>query len=399
MKFFNKKIAAFILLLSIIAIVFSGCSQESINKDVSDQSGKSQTFGSYDIEELKIIYAKNFDIDYMENGVKIVTDSEGRKLLLVPKDKEVSEGYEDTVLIRTPIDNVICTSTPMIGFLGIFKKEELYDSITAVTTSKENWTTPEILERLENGKITYIEQNHTQAANIEEIAKLKPEIVFSSGGDQAGLDLRAQLDEMGINYIVTLDHNESSDQAYLEWIKLYGAFYNLDKEATEIFNELIKKMDDLKQKAINKPQEEKPVVAVGMIWNGVVYSKGAESAIAKNIEAAGGVYALNNLPGEGSVQIGMEEFFNRCKDADILIYNTLEQYAPDKKYLMEIEPLIAEFRAFKEGSVYVFKKGYYMNALAVDEKFEDLVFMINPDLMPDGYRLKHHVKVPDAREE
>ena len=34
-----------------------------------------------------------------------------------------------------------------------------------------------------------------------------------------------------------------------------------------------------------------------------------------------------------------------------------------------------------------------MNAAALDEKFEDIVFILNPQLMPKGYSLRHYQKL------
>ena len=56
--------------------------------------------------ELGIKYAKLFNIQYMDNNVKLVTDGEGNELLLVPKDGEIPEGYEGKQVIRTPLEDV-----------------------------------------------------------------------------------------------------------------------------------------------------------------------------------------------------------------------------------------------------------------------------------------------------
>lgn len=346
--------------------------------------------------ELGIKYAELYNIEYLENDVKLVTDGDGNQILLVPEEAEVPEGY-DAMVVTTPIKHAIFTSTTHIGLLGALNDESLYDTIAAVTTDKDSWTTPQIVERMESGTIAYVAQDHWTAGNIEEIVEIEPDVVFVSGGDEAAVQLCAQLKEVGIPYIVIAEWMESTGEGQLEWLKLFGACYNLDEETDAIFEGKLERMAELKDLTAEIAEEDRPVVVLGMVYDGIVYTQGADSTTAKNIEAAGGVYALSDLEGEGSVQIGMEEFVEQAKDADILIYSSLITYSPDKVYLEGMEPLLAEFNAFKNDTIYVYGQGYYMNSAAVDEKFEDLVAIIHPELMED-YELLHYVKLPDAAE-
>lgn len=346
--------------------------------------------------ELGIKYAELINIEYLENDVKLVTDGDGNQILLVPEEAEVPEGY-DAMVVTTPVKHAIFTSTTQVGLLGALNEESLYDTIAAVTTDKDSWTTPQIIERMESGAIAYVAQDHWTAGNIEEIVEIEPDVVFVSGGDEAAVQLCAQLKEVGIPYIVISEWMESSGEGQLEWLKLFGACYNLDEETDAIFEGKLERMAELKELTAEIAEEDRPVVALGMVYDGIVYTQGADSTTAKNIEAAGGVYALSDLEGEGSVQIGMEEFVEQAKDADILIYSSLITYSPDKAYLEGMEPLLAEFHAFQDDTIYVYGQGYYMNSAAVDEKFEDLVAIIHPELMED-YELLHYVKLPDAAE-
>ena len=126
------------------------------------------------------------------------------------------------------------------------------------------------------------------------------------------------------------------------------------------------------------PENERPVVAFGMVFGGVVYTQAGNSTIAKQLERAGAVYALKDLEGEGAVQIGMEEFLDKCKDADVLIYDSLPQYMMGT--LLDEDPLFAEFKAYQNGRVFTMDNGYYMKSAQVVEKFEDIVAICHPEL-------------------
>lgn len=342
---------------------------------------------------LKVSHAKNFNIEYLGDNVKVVTDSEGRRLLLVPDGAPVPAGYEKATLVRTPVKHALFTSTSYVGFLGKLGRESLYDTIAAVCTPLADWTVPQVTERMTKGKIKYIENSHTQPPSVESVIKASPDFVFSGGGDISGAKLRAQLDEAKMKYAVIMDYTESGDGAYLEWIKFFGAFYNMDKEADRIYREMTERIGALAKRASEVRKDKRPVVALGLLFNGVVYTQGGNSNFRRNIERAGGIYALQDLDASGGVQIGMEEFFEKCRGADILIYSSSPQYAPDRNFLISQSPLFAEFKAIKNGKVYIYDKGYYMNAASLDEKFEDLVFILNPRLMPKGYTLRHYQKL------
>ena len=115
-----------------------------------------------------------------------------------------------------------------------------------------------------------------------------------------------------------------------------------------------------------------------MVFGGVVYTQAGNSTIAKQLERAGAVYALKDLEGEGAVQIGMEEFLDKCKDADVLIYDSLPQYMMGT--LLDEDPLFAEFKAYQNGRVFTMDNGYYMKSAQVVEKFEDIVAICHPEL-------------------
>lgn len=365
---------------------------ETESQKETKETAQSEAAGITDASKLGIQYAKNFKIEYMDNDVKLVTDSEDRELLLVPKDGEVPAGYEDKILVRTPLEHAMYTSTTHVGYLAPLNNESVYDSIAAVTTDESQWTTQAILDRFKSGQIKFVNQDHWTSGDVEEITSIKPDMVFSGVGDQSGADLRAQLDEVGINYVCIGDYTEKSSEANMEWIKFFGAFYNLDQEASDAFNKIEQNIADLRDKVKDLKDEEKPKVAVGMIYDGVVYTQAGDSTTAKEIESAGGTYALSDLEGDGSVQLGMEEFVDKCKDADILIYSSMIQYAPDLKFVAELDPLMAEFKAYQDKQIYVYDNGYYMNNTAVDEKFEDLVSILHPEAVPD-HQLKHYIKL------
>jgi len=369
----KKKVLKVLPVAVLAALVFFGCT-----KNNTPQKSAAVLPGGK--PEIGIKYAQNFNIDYLGNGVKLVTDSDRNKLLLVPKGVTAPSGYNDAILIETPITSALYTSTTYVGFLGALETDSVYNSVAAVCTPEEEWTTPQILAGFRNGKTHYINHGLTAVGDIEEIIKTGVGFAFTTGNDDSDMRLRSLLDEVNIKHATLLEWMEDGNLAYLEWIKFFAAFFNLDEEADRIFEGKLARLDELYK--IVAAVSNKPTVAYGVIWSGSVYTQAGDSTLALQIERAGGAYALKGLEGSGNVTISMEEFLRQCRDSDIIIYGSSPQYCPDKAFLLETEPLMAEFRAFKNNNIYIYDLGYYMNSAKVVEKFEDMVSIFHPELFP-----------------
>ena len=382
----TQKTTSKFLLLVLLAATVTGCSVNTSDNHPMESEDTA----------FRIRHAKNFDIRYMADGIKLVTDSEGRKLLLVPKGISVPAGYDEAVLVTTPIARAMYSSTTQVSYLDAFANDTMYDSIVAVTMPREEWTIPQVLKRFDSGQITSVEQNMTTPGNIEQIMGIAPQLVFSGGGDTVGARQRTQFDAVGIDYAIVTDWLETGTEASFEWIKFFAAFFNLDEEADTIFETRIARLNELKRMAASIPENRRPVMAYVLIQGGTVYTQSGESILAREMEQAGCIYAFRDIRGTGSIRITMEEFVNRCKDADIIIHGSLPQYYPDKAALLAAEPLFAEFKAFKNDRIFSYADGYYMNAARIIEKFEDALHMFHPDRFPE-HKLLMYRRLPDTQ--
>lgn len=378
----------------IVILFFPGCGKNSAARPPSENAAA----GSVSMPETRIKYAKNFAIEYLPEGVKLLTDSDGNRRLLVPRGRDAPAGYEGVQAIPTPVSRALYTSTPQVGFIDALGKaqgdDSLFGSVAGVTTPPGDWTIPWIEEGLEKGTIEYIPQDHRSAANIESVVSLFPDIVFTDGLTESQVLLRAMLDEAGIPYVTVTNWTEPDNTAGLEWLKFFAAFYNLDRLADDLFEEKLARIEDLAKITAGIPAAERPTAVFGMVYDGIVYTQGGQSTTAQELYKAGGLYAFRDIPGKAGISLGMEEFVNLARDADVLIYTSLPAYCPDKRALLDIDPLLGELKAFKEDRVFILDKGYYMNSAGADEKFLDTVFMLHPELM-GGYTPRNYLRLPD----
>ncbi|MDR2796549.1 MAG: ABC transporter substrate-binding protein [Spirochaetaceae bacterium] len=383
----NRKNNAFYTGLAwlMLCALCSGCAKKKAAENVNagDSGG------------LAVRYAEHFNIEYMQDGVKLVTDHYGRLCLLVPDGVEAPDVQAD-LLVRTPVKKAFFMSTTQAGLLDALDDESLYDSVAAVTIPAEQWVINPVAEGLRSGRIRYIAQNNWGAMDIEAVIRLSPDITFA-GVLNPGSDDFEQFDEAGLGYAVLGEWLEDSNYGSLEWIKFIAAFYNKDREADAVFREKVARLDELVKLTTDIPADKRPVVASGSVYGGVVYTQGGDSITAREYRKAGGRYFLEEGTGGGALRITPEEFFDKARDADILIYNSMIQYTPDKAALLAESPLFSLFKSFKNDQIYVLSFGYYMNSAKMDVKFEDTVSIFHPELPGlNGLKnLSFYEKLPD----
>jgi len=102
--------------------------------------------------------------------------------------------------------------------------------------------------------------------------------------------------------------------------------------------------------------------------------------VARMIELAGGRYCFGAgepAGGKSSVSVTMEAFYAAARDADYLIYNaTIDDPLPDLAALLEKSPLLADFRAVREGNAWCTDKTLYQATGSVGEFTRDLHRML-----------------------
>ncbi len=362
-----------ILLLMLLPVLLSGCG----GKRAETPAGEADVSVGAAPSNLRVLLAQDFDIQYLADGVKLVTDSAGRELLLTPRGAAAPAGYDGAAKISTPIRRAMFTSEVYVGFLEALEEPGLYDSIAALTLEAGQWTSQAVADRFAGGQIAYIPPETWLAGDAEALTAADLDLVFLDLSHEEDAALAQLLDQAGIPYVSAFRRPEGDTEAYLEWLKFFAAFYDLDQEAGGLWEETLSRLD-----ALYSQQEfrgKRPVAAVCTVSGGTVCAPAGGSAIAKQLERAGAVYALAEQEGRGTVQMEMEEFLELCKDADVLLYSALPQDLADSPP----DPLLAECRAYQNGRVFTLDSGYYMHSAQVVARFEDLVAMCWPEREKD----------------
>ncbi|VIF53838.1 ABC transporter iron-family extracellular solute-binding protein [Clostridioides difficile] len=372
MKLKSNVLKQFFLIILAIVMVggLIGCSKnDKENKQVSN--GK----------KLELKYASGFSVEDLEDGIKKVTDGDNRELILIPKKIKIPEKYKNANIVRTPVDNVLIASTTQACSLRTI--DEL-DSIKAVTTEEQYWTIKEIKDLMKDGKIHYVGSN--LAPDYEKIVDLNPDLtIVSSGLSEADTKFIDKLKELGLNYVVDNEYKEQNPFGRMEWTSLIAAFYDKEDIATSELNKTVQKIEEVSKKIKNKA---KPKVVWASVYEGSAYIAPKDSYVDNMIKMAGGINACASIDSnEGRVSI--EQLHEVAKDADIFVYSSSSDYAPNLDSIKSSAPVLADLDVVKNGNLWVFAPDYYQSVDKTDELIVDLVEMFH--LGTTGEKIKHYI--------
>lgn len=196
-----------------------------------------------------------------------------------------------------------------------------------------------------------------------------------------------KFDELKIKYAINNEYLEEDPFGRMEWIKFIAAFYDKEDLAEKYFDDAVKKAEKTTKKIAN---DKKPKVAWGMVYKGKVYVPKPDSYVGKMIDMADGDYVFKNEKIINGT-VTLEEFYAKAKDADILIYSSLNQNSPTLKSVIDQAPILEKIKPVTDKKVWCFNPDYYQSVDKTDELITDLAAIFHSD-MYKGYNVKHYIK-------
>jgi iron complex transport system substrate-binding protein len=351
----------------------------SCNSDVKKNSDQ----WIVDRNEVILKYAKGFEIQIRE-GFKIITLKDAWKgekttyQYVLYKDIK-PEGYENAIFIKIPITRIACMSVTHVALL---EKLNQLNSVVALS-GRDNATSIIIKENVKKGKIK--EAGNFQKLNYEVLVEESPDVVMTFGVDQTSNTNINKLKELGLNVVLNAEYMELHPLGKLEWIKFMAAFYDKEKEANQIFDEIEKEY--LALAGLTKNVKQKPSVFVGMPWNGVWHVAGGKSFVAKLFVDAGADYLWSDNNEKGGYSKGKEVILDEALETEFWLnlnsYESLESIASyDERFKY--------FSAFKQKKL--FNNNKRLSGSGNNEYWEtgivnphiilkDLIEIFHPDIL------------------
>lgn len=347
-------------------------------------------FGSMEAERsMELLYAEQFSVDYYEGGYALITIKEGGRFLVVPDGLPVPENLDaDIAVIRKPLQNIYLVAT---SAMDLFCALDGTDAIGLSGTDASGWYVEKAREEMENGNILYA--GKYSAPDYELILSKGCDLAIESTMIYHSPEVKEKLESFGIPVLVERSSYETHPLGRTEWLKLYSVLLGKGEQAEELFAEQAEKLE-----AVSSEENTGKTVAFFYISsNGYVNVRKSSDYVAKMIELAGGKYIFDDLGDSenalSTMNMQMEEFYAKAKDADYLIYNSTidgELYTLDE--LFAKSNLLKDFKAVQNGNVYCTGKNLFQETMGLGTMIADIHTMLTSETGADEFTYMHRLK-------
>ena len=320
-------------------------------------------------KSMELSYATQFSVDYYTGGYKLISICDIGDYLLVPDGKNVPEGVPSdiTVIDGTP-KHVYLVATSGMDFIV---KIGCLDRLSFSGTKEDGWYIPEAKQAMQAQTLAYAGKYN--APDVEQMLAGDCDLAIESTMILHNPEVKEQLETCGIPVIVEHSSYETDPLGRLEWVKFYGALFDAEKAAEQLFASETAKTADI----LNEAPTGKTVAFFYVTTNGGVNVRKSGDYVSKMIELAGGTCITFDDSDEenalSTMTIQMETFYEQAKDADYIIYNsTIDSELTSVSELLQKNALFADFKAVKEGHVYGTGKNMFQETTGYGTMIADM---------------------------
>ncbi|MEM9001020.1 MAG: ABC transporter substrate-binding protein [Bacteroidota bacterium] len=369
--------------------MMASCQSHTKKNKAPIESNESATSLS---DTVRIVHANNFSVSYSESYklVHIHYSSPDRgmvfdkKLVLVPQGKgkpELKSELKDAWVIEVPLKTAAANDD---GEVTRLKALGLMDNIVAMGGGAIY--DAELRKRWEAKEIASIGYSFHRPPLPELVLSIDPDILIQYTYNHDGLSSLEKMRALGINAIPQFAWAEPSFLGKAEWIKFTSLFFNKEKEANQLFEEIVERCKVLMEK-VNQKEEKVTAFLVYHPSDNSDWSAHRNDFYASFLEAAGATNVLADDGPTHAVGINNEKILDLAKNADFwLVNSTSDETWPTVEYLNT-------FKAYREGQVYHYQKRtrhehnaydwYETPEVRPDLVLEDLVSVFYPELLPN----------------
>ncbi len=342
---------------------------------------------------MDLSYADQFSVTYYgEENYALVIIGEDEKFLVVPEGEPVPEDLpEDITPLLQPLTNMYLAATSAMDF---FCHLDAVDQITLSGTDRSGWYLEEPKKALEEGTMEYA--GKYSAPDYERIVDKSCSLAIESTMIYHCPQVKEQLENLGVPVLVERSSYEADPLGRMEWIKLYGVLTGKEQLAEELFEKEIKELENVSVQA-DEGQEHSDQTNQGKtVAFFYITSKGSANVrkpgdyVAKMITMAGGTYVPQSAEEEeenalSTMNMEMEAFYAKAKDADYIIYNsTIDGELTTMDEFLAKSPLLADFKAVKEGHVWCTGKNLFQETMGLGNMIQDIHRMLTEETPDEG---------------
>ena len=348
------------------------------------------------VEQVSVDYAQNFTIEYFE-GYKLLTVTtpwigaeQSFSYALVPREYVDMVDVGNAMVIPTPIESIITFSTTYYPFL---EQIGVLNSIVGVDTAMYSYN-EDVRMWVELGIVKEVGGGGSMAPlDVEAVVELNADVIMASASGYAEYDVHPQLLEAGEPVVLNSDYLEPHPLGRAEWGKFIAAFYDKEAEAAKLFDEMVARYEEAKQKVA--AISYRPTVFLNSAWEDSWSVPQKDSYVGVLLRDAGADYLFASEEGTGSSYFGFEAILDVAKDAEFWLNPGM---ATDLASLAAMDARYADFAAYGAGNVYNTTarvndfggSDYYESGVANPDKvLMDLIQIFHPGLL-EGYELYYY---------
>lgn len=398
--------------------------QNSEDENTSENKDKTTSIASLQYDHsMDLQYAKNFQVDYYQEDIALITIVDGSRYLVLPEDviledtknlpKMISESVKekntdnetnisetnnqlqnDIAILHKPVTNIYLAAT---AAMSLFDALDGLDYITLSGTKEDGWYIPNARKAMEEGRIQYAGKYSTP--DYELLATSSCELAIESTMINHTPEVKEQLQNIGIPVLTEFSSYEEHPLGRTEWIKLYGVLLGEEDMADEIFNEQVQFLNEATEIVSSQLDtlNQQTVAFFYISSNGYAVTRKSGDYIPKMISLAGGKYIFDSLSGDenatSTVKLEMEQFYATAKDADVIIYNgTIDGGVKSINELIAMNSILADFNAVQNGNVWCTNNNFYQETIGLGEATKEINELLYNEQECDE-NLKYFIKL------
>lgn len=343
--------------LLILALVLSGCG--GTEQPVAEASGAVEWSSLNPTGSLNLSYAKEFSVtDYGEYSLIAIGSD---RFLLVSEGAAVPGGLAgDITVLQQPLDKIYLAAT---SAMDLYRAAGCMDAIRLSSLEESGWYIEQAQQAMAEGKILYA--GKYSAPDYERIYAEGCNLAIESTMITHSPEVKEQLNRLGIPVLVERSSYETHPLGRMEWMKLHGVLAGHRQEAIDAFNQAVAGAEAV----MGQTSTGQTVAFFSVSTTGMVTVRKASDYVAHTIALAGGEYLFEDLQDDtatSTMNMQMEAFFDRARDADVLIYNsTTAGELQTLDDLFRQSELFRQFGAVQTGRVYCTGKNLFQETTAL----------------------------------
>jgi iron complex transport system substrate-binding protein len=245
-------------------------------------------------------------------------------------------------------------------------------------------STPGVRRLFEQGRL---QRNY----DLEAVANRETEAHFNWYATSSLSAVDDAFERLGSQVIPAAEHMEPTPLARAEWIKFFAMFFNKEREANALFDDIEGKY--LAAQASVAAVARRPRVLVNVAERGAWTIYGGRNQLARIIGDAGGDYLWADNPSpESLTTVHYEQALDRGLDADVWLLGSEASFGARLAGLTLANPRFGAFRSVRNGRVFVNHRNYpdgpnpWWDYALVEphEELADLIAIFHPERAISG---------------